>query len=90
MPKKRKLHEVKIGSDEYVEEFLPRAFQDIENADNIIENQYIIKLTDAEKLILHLALQTAHLVTGNPRSILEVMSKAVNMEKVSKSSAELN
>ena len=90
MPKKINLHQVKINNENDLEKHFSTAMDAITNADNVTEHQFIISLTDAEKLVLHLALQTAHVMSGGPRTIEEVMTKAVNMEKVSNGTAGLN
>ena len=90
MPKKINLHQVKINNENDLEKHFSTAMDAITNADNVTEHQFIISLTDAEKLVLHLALQTAHVMAGSPRTIEAVMTKAVNMEKVSNGTAGLN
>ena len=60
----------------------------IENADNTVENGYIIQLTDAEKLSLHMALQMQSALNGNPNILKILINKAAKMEKIPSNAAK--
>ena len=80
MPKK--LRNIEVNSEEELKAFFDDAANQINNADDFIENDYLIKLTDAEKLILHVSLQQLHTIMGNPIAIEEVMVKCLEMIKI--------
>jgi hypothetical protein len=80
MPKK--LPNIQINSEKELIARYDNAFAQIQNADNEIEHEYLIKLTDAEKLILHLSLQQIHVFSGGPISIEQVMIKCIEMIKI--------
>ena len=60
----------------------------VENADNTVENGYIIQLTDAEKLSLHMALQMQSALNGNPNILKILINKAAKMEKIPSNAAK--
>jgi hypothetical protein len=71
-----------IKSNADLEAILDHAAKQIEESDNTINNQYIINLTDAEKLSLHVTLQMHSAMNGNPEILKTLISKAAKMEKI--------